>query len=366
MADIRAGAPGYKRPELLILMNFTFALAKDDAPVRRIKQTLDINHCSVTDTLVALAFTCDPDKKHDMATPPALHAFVPALKEAALDHTQNKALQQALIDVLPNHLCDEIRGFFPDDGEVGNPADAQRKLAEWLTNNTRPAELVESLLGLPDPGERLLDALEHVWLGASHESITRFQDDLQSARSGSKDTGDTNDAAYEDAQSAFALNSMKRAMQSQLASLAGLRPQIAEMFSAGLLTDLQKREAADLIHLHRVASAVMQPLAATGEDRKIAAVFSIIKGETDTNCSASKEAYEKAKTQYLARNPGKESEATVKFEKAFLYRLAGTLPRSSQEAAGKLIREIGPHEKMKTQLFEMFGSYIGIKTRVTF
>lgn len=109
----------------------------------------------------------------------------------------------------------------------------------------------------------------------------------------------------------------------------------------------------------------MQPLAAIGEDRKIAAVFSIIKGEADTNCSASKEAYEKAKTQYLARYPGKESEATVKFEKAFLYRLAGTLPRSLQKAAGKIIRETDPHEKMKTQLLEMFGSYIDFKTRVT-
>ena len=110
----------------------------------------------------------------------------------------------------------------------------------------------------------------------------------------------------------------------------------------------------------------MQPLAAIGEDRKIAAVFSIIKGEADTNCSASKEAYEKAKTHYLVRDPGKESEATVKFEKAFLYRLAGTLSPRFREAAHKLIEETAPHEKMKTQLFEMLGSYIGFKTRVTF
>lgn len=364
MADIRAGAQGYKRPELSILMNFTVALAQDDAPVKRIKQALDINHCSVVDTLVALAFTCDPDKKHDINTPPALHAFVPAFREAALDDRQNKALQQALIDTLPDHLSDEIRGLFPCGEEVGHPAATQRKLAQWLDENTRPAELIESLLGLPDPGERVLDALEHVWLGAPHASIARFQDDLASARSSLKDTGDARNAAYEDAVSGFTLYSMGRAVQSQLASLAGFRAQFVEMRCADLLDDLQRAEAVDLIDLHRVASAVMQPLAGAHQGEKIDAMRSIINGETDTNYPASKAAYEQAKSEYLVRNPGKASEATAKFEKAFLYRLAGTLPPRSREAAHKLIKEAEPHDAMKTRLFELFNAYNSFMNRV--
>lgn len=272
MADARPIARGYTTPVAATHFNFVVALKYDAEPVRRIKETLDINHCSVPDTLAALAFTCDPNKKTDAGTPHALHAFVPVLRSAALTAEQTESLQHALIDVLPMHLQAEIRSFSGFHKEEDTPADAQGKLASWLQTNTRPAKLIEQLLEMPDPGERLFDALDHACLNVSHESIAGFQRDLEQARSEVK--FEKRPGAEPDGNAVIdsALLSMNHAVRSQLASLAGLKPHYQELLPLDLNNESGRNNVKEFLDLHRVASAVMQPLAGLGHPVAISAM----------------------------------------------------------------------------------------------